>query len=173
MMSARRLYLHSLQLYKLNLPHCPCSLQVTHREPYALYEYKPNVDSSLLSIDRRDFAKLLLQAFYTLRNYNVESCLFCLTSLTSWHYFRFTLKGRKLSCLQRQTFQSRDRYVASSKEVPSCMCLVSLYGYCAANLFFSHDLNHIGTIPTRVNISPFMHVCIYACTLGPTTYWKF
>ena len=113
--SACRLYLHSLQLYKLNLPHCPCSLQVTHREPYALYEYKPNVDSSLLSIDRRDFAELLLQAFYTLRSYNVESCLFCLTSLTSWHYFRFTLKGRKLSCLQRQTFHSRDRYVASSK----------------------------------------------------------
>ena len=40
-------------------------------------------------------------------------------------------------------------------------------------VFFSHDLNHNGTIPTRVNISPFMHVCIYACTLGPTTYWKF
>ena len=107
------MYLHSLWLYKLNQPHCPCSLQVTHRD--ALYEYKPNVDSSLLSIDRRDFTKLLLQAFYTLRNYNIEPCLFCLTSLTSWHYFGFTLKGRKLSCLQHQTFLNRDSYVASSK----------------------------------------------------------
>ena len=52
---------------------------------------------------------------HTVRTYDIESCLFCLTSLTSWHYFRFTLKGRKLSCLQRQTFQSRDSYVASSK----------------------------------------------------------
>ena len=120
--------------------HCPCSLQVTHREPYALYEYKPNVDSSLLSIDRRDFAELLLQAFYTLRNYNVESCLFCLTSLTSWHYFIFTLKRRKLSCLQCQSFQEQGPLCCKFKSRTFIPLPISVFSV-PANLGPNFDLS--------------------------------
>lgn len=57
-------------------------------EPIILYEYKPKVHPYILSVDGRAVVELLIQAYYTFKQYKIKECILCLTDMNFSHYIK-------------------------------------------------------------------------------------
>lgn len=53
-----------------------------------LFEYKPSVDTRSLSVNDGHLLQLLIEAYYYLTYHSIPACIFCLTDLQMWYYFK-------------------------------------------------------------------------------------
>lgn len=68
-------------------PACDAALirETAEIKPIVLYEYKPSLSDQIIG---KDAVEMLIQAFYCLQQYKLETCTSCLTDLTTWWYFK-------------------------------------------------------------------------------------
>ena len=74
--------------------------------PQVLYEYKPRVDTRLMAVDPNDLMEVVLQGYYCLCQYKLETVLHCLTDLQQWYYFQLKREDNKVRCLWYTEFHS-------------------------------------------------------------------
>ena len=75
--------------------------------PLVLYEYKPTVDTRLLSSDPDHLMEVLKQGYYSLCQYKLESVIHCCTDLYQWYYFRLCHERSKVRCMWYTSFYGK------------------------------------------------------------------
>ena len=74
--------------------------------PLALHEYKPTVDTRLLSVNPNQLMEVVLQGYYCLCQYKLNSIIHWLTDLQQWYYFRLSCERSKMRCTWYTTFHA-------------------------------------------------------------------
>ena len=71
----------------------------TRVTPKIFYEVKQNVSG----IDFQQYKELFLQAYYSLPQYDLQHCVYCLTDAMSYQYFRVVQKEDRLDLAWQRT----------------------------------------------------------------------
>ena len=74
--------------------------------PVVLYEYKPIVDTRLLSVNPDDLMEMFIQGYYCLCQYKLETIIHCLTDLQQWYYFQLRKESARMRCMWYNVFHS-------------------------------------------------------------------
>ena len=70
---------------------------LTDLVPFIVVEYKSRSNAILQQVDPCHLMELIVQVYYVMLYYNIKSVIGCLTDLSSWHAFKFTMnEGGKI-----------------------------------------------------------------------------
>ena len=89
--------------------------------PVLVIEIKRQISDVLSVITDADLCEVFLQASYTLRNRNINSCWFCICDVTHFHYMRLATRhySHMLICTNHCMFSRYSAVVSSTRSISS------------------------------------------------------
>ena len=96
-------------------------------EPIILYEYKPKVHPNIFSVDGRAVVELLIQAYYTFKQYKIKECILCLTDMNFSHYIKV---NARMEIMWRKSLATTE--TAAETMVPTVKILEEHFSFIAS-----------------------------------------
>ena len=91
-------------------------------EPIILYEYKPKVHHNIFSV-----VELLIQAYYTFKQYKIKECILCLTDMNFSHYIKV---NARMEIMWRKSLATTE--TAAETVVPTVKILEEQFSFIAS-----------------------------------------